>query len=158
MGISRGQAVVGNIGSLGKKIEFTALGDTVNTAARLETINKAYKTNICVSELVYEYTKNDYVYRQLDNIRVKGKDNALKIYELIGANGSVPRERIDLIHAFEKNLNLYFEGKFEQARDGFYSLLVDTGDKTSQIFAARCESLIAEPPKNWNGTWTATEK
>lgn len=50
MGINKGPAVVGNIGSEGKKIEFTALGDTVNTASRFEGINKLYGTLICVGE------------------------------------------------------------------------------------------------------------
>lgn len=50
MGINKGPAVVGNIGSEGKKIEFTALGDTVNTASRFEGINKLYGTFICVGE------------------------------------------------------------------------------------------------------------
>jgi class 3 adenylate cyclase len=83
MGINKGTAVVGNIGSLGKKIEFTALGDVVNTASRLEGINKMYGTNICVGETVYLDAKDAYVFRLLDTIRAKGKSNSSKIYELI---------------------------------------------------------------------------
>lgn len=89
MGINEGPAVVGNIGSEGKKIEFTALGDTVNIASRFEGINKLYGTLICVGESVKESAKSHFVFRRLDSIMVKGKDKPTAIYELVGRIGEV---------------------------------------------------------------------
>lgn len=64
-------------------MEFTALGDNINLASRLEGVNKFYGTYICVSEVVYNATHEYFVFRYLDEIRVKGKENSVKIYELI---------------------------------------------------------------------------
>lgn len=71
MGISRGAAVVGNIGSAGKKIEFTAIGDSVNIASRIEAINKIYGTLICASESVMRSTSDQFIWRELDLVRAK---------------------------------------------------------------------------------------
>lgn len=83
MGINKGPAVVGNIGSEGKKIEFTAIGDTVNTASRFEGINKLYGTLVCVGETVMEECGKAFVFRRLDSIMVKGKEKPTSIYELV---------------------------------------------------------------------------
>jgi class 3 adenylate cyclase len=100
-------AVVGNIGSVGKKIEYTALGDSVNTASRFEGINKLYGTLICVGESVVMEAKEFFVFRKLDSIQVKGKEKPVFIYELIGEIGKVTDEKLALIQAFEKALELY---------------------------------------------------
>lgn len=109
MGINTGPAVVGNIGSSGKKIEYTALGDSVNTASRFEGINKVYETLICVGESTVEQAKEHFVFRKLDSLQVKGKEKPVTIYELIGPKNEVNGETIGMIQKFEEGLNLYFE-------------------------------------------------
>jgi adenylate cyclase len=110
MGINKGVAVVGNIGSVGKKIEYTALGDSVNTASRLEGINKLYGTLICVGESVMNESKEFFVFRKLDSIQVKGKEKPVFIYELVGNIEDVSATKLELIKEFEKALELYTIG------------------------------------------------
>ncbi len=71
IGIHAGNAIVGNIGAIGKKMDFTALGDNVNLASRLEGVNKYYGTKICVSEVIYQEVKDKFDFRFLDRIQVK---------------------------------------------------------------------------------------
>lgn len=109
MGINMGMAVIGNIGSEGKKIEFTAIGDTVNIASRFEGINKLYGTLVITGETVRESCKDEFVFRKLDSIMVKGKEKPTVIYELVGRVGEVDKDNLTLVAEFEKALALYAE-------------------------------------------------
>jgi adenylate cyclase len=84
IGVNTGQAVVGNLGSE-QIFDYTAIGDTINLGARLESINKEYQTakHIIISEFTLEHVKDQVEVRYLDEVKVKGKNKAVKIYELI---------------------------------------------------------------------------
>jgi len=82
IGINSGIMTVGNMGSK-SRMDYTLMGDNVNLGARLEGTNKVYGTNIIISEFTYELIKENFVCRELDNIRVKGKQKPVKIYELL---------------------------------------------------------------------------
>lgn len=82
IGINSGIMTVGNMGSLGR-MNYTLTGDNVNLGARLEGTNKQYGTNIIISEYTYGLVKENVIVRELDNIRVKGKNRPVLIYELI---------------------------------------------------------------------------
>jgi adenylate cyclase len=82
IGLNTGDMVVGNMGS-SSRMDYTLMGDNVNLGARLEGTNKVYGTNIIISEATYEYVKEHIVARELDLIRVKGKELPVKIYELV---------------------------------------------------------------------------
>ena len=82
IGINTGDAIVGNMGST-SRMDYTLIGDTVNTGARLEGTNKIYVTNIIISEFTYQKVKDYFICRLLDKIRVKGKSIPVSIYELL---------------------------------------------------------------------------
>jgi adenylate cyclase len=95
----------------------------------------------------------------LDTIRAKGKSNSSKIYELIWHKSLVSEPSLSLIRRFELSLWFYYGREFEKARASFYDIFVETGDKTSKIFAERCENYIKTPPSSdWDGVYVALEK
>lgn len=82
IGLNTGDMVVGNMGST-SRMDYTLMGDNVNLGARLEGTNKIYGTTIIISEFTYEHVKDKIISRELDLIRVKGKQLPVKIYELV---------------------------------------------------------------------------
>ena len=159
MGINKWLAVVGNIGSQGKKIEYTALGDTVNTASRLEGINKMYGTLICTGESVARDEREHFIFRKIDSIMVKGKDIPVNIYELIGAREKVAEHEIEKIAQFELALWLYQSRQFEDAQVIFKKLSEFYKDGPSITFLERTNEYLKNGcPADWQGHYRATEK
>ncbi len=153
IGIHTGEAVVGNMGT-DTRFDYTAIGDTVNLASRLESLNKQYRTHIIVSEFTKERIRYDqFKFRELDKIRVKGKELPVVIYEL-----SMNLDD-ELIRLFHEALYLYREGRFHEALKIFSSLEVDYNDSVSSVFSERCRELILNPPEEgWDGVYTAKTK
>ncbi|MEW6068834.1 MAG: adenylate/guanylate cyclase domain-containing protein [Nitrospirota bacterium] len=158
IGINTGDVIVGNMGT-DIRFDYTAIGDTVNLASRLEGMNKIYKTHIIVSEftvrkLSERRTMNSELkFRELDLIRVKGKEKPVKIYEMSTSLDEV------LIKKFEGALGLYRRQQFKEAEEKFKCLSAEYGDKPSDVFAERCTEFINNPPeKEWNGVYIAKIK
>ncbi|MDD4151391.1 MAG: adenylate/guanylate cyclase domain-containing protein [Candidatus Gracilibacteria bacterium] len=158
MGINFGDAIIGNIGREGRKMEFTALGDSVNLASRLEGVNKFYGTSICVSEFVYIEVKEQFEFRYLDKIRVKGKNEPINIYELICVKGKLSDMQKSIILDFEEAIQFYIKRQFKEALEIFNKLNL-LGDKPSLTYKNRCELYLENPPnENWDLVWTMNEK
>ena len=126
-GIDTGMVIVGNIGT-SQRMNYTAIGDPVNTAARLQTVNAIYHTTIIISENVYHHIKEDFLTRPLDLVSVKGKLSKVKIYELMAKNISdidiVPTElQKALSKDFTAAYNEYEKGNMDKALSLFQELL-----------------------------------
>jgi adenylate cyclase len=153
VGVNSGPAVCGNMGST-VRFEYTAIGDSVNLASRLEGLCKAYKTRIVVSEYTLAHCKMDFLTRKLDRVRVKGKKEPVEIYEVME---NTPENR-DVADNFHKGLDLYFSGNFENAL-AVFSELEAAGDPTSSVFTERCREYIEDAPaEGWDGTYTMKTK
>ncbi len=156
-GIQSGEVVAGNVGLAGKKMEYTVIGDTVNQAARLEGTAKYYGVTYLVGENTYQRTREICRYRELDKIRVVGKQLPVTIYE--------PLEGLSILDEatagrFEVALTLYRARDWEKARAAFKSVLeVADEDKPSKIYVERCEYFLQNPPaKDWDGVFNRAEK
>ena len=111
-----------------------------------------------MSETVYEAAKEDFVFRYLDTIQVKGKDTPVKIYELIGKKDVVDSGHTHTYIRFIKATEYYKSQNFEKALEIFQTL-ADAGDKPSLTYIERCQQYIKTPPsKDWNGVWRMMEK
>ena len=154
VGIATGDVVVGNIGSAVAQ-GYTVVGDTVNLGARLESLNKAYGTGILVCESTWERAQRELETREVDVIRVVGKDNPVRIFEVLGDRGAVVSPVLQMRDHFEAGLSAYRARQYAEARSAFALALESApGDACSAAFISRLDELERKPPPaSWDGVW-----
>lgn len=164
IGVHIGEAIVGNMGS-SERINYTALGDTVNIAARLEGANKFYHTNIIISEDTMQQIKDNCLVRPLDIVAVKGRSEGIQIYELVGITHGEhslfpSTQQISFCAIFTKGYQLYKERRWEDAIQVFQSIQQKLEeDHMVGVYIKRCKEFKKNPPPaDWNGIFVLAEK
>jgi adenylate cyclase len=158
IGINTATMVVGNMGS-DLRFDYTVMGDGVNVASRLEGANKEYGTNILLSESTWEQVNDRLATRELDVIRVKGKAQPTRIFEVLGTYPLAPH-RAAMVPIFEAAVHAYRAQRWEEAIKLLQQALEATpGDRPSQLYIERCTMFMAAPPPaDWDSVYTMQTK
>ena len=143
IGLNSGEALVGNIGSK-RRFNYTVMSDAVNLASRLEGANKYFGTSIIASEMTVKLTGSAFAWREVDDIRVKGRMQPVKIFELLDAAGQQTQEQATSVAAYAEGLARWRHRDFEGAVH-FFERVADF-DKPSALFLARAKAFAAHPP------------
>lgn len=144
-GINTGEALVGNIG-FDKRISYTAIGDNVNLAARLEGVNKFYNTGILINESTNDQVKDQMLTRFIDTVVVKGKTCGTRIYELISCRSEASDELIEKTERYNAAMEKYVNRHWAEALAAFNSLKTGESDKPLELIIERCQNFVNNPP------------
>lgn len=154
-GVNTGVMLVGNLGSR-YRFKYGVLGDAVNLASRLEALNKTYRTEILICESTAELLEGAFHLREVDAVRAKGKQQAVRVYELLAATGTpFPREEQQLVETYAAGLQAYRQQRWDAALDSFgQCLALRAADGPAKTMTDRCRIFREAPPaKDWDGVF-----
>jgi adenylate cyclase len=162
IGLNSGPAVVGNVGAP-KRYNYTAVGETVNIAARLESVPEDYGCRIVIGPTTAAAIGDRFVICELDWIRVKGKEAAFSVYQLIGEKSTVNDAELACLRQYEAGLGHYRAGDFAAAeelwcREGEHPNPGASASSPPLVMAGRCATLKVAPPESWDGIYVKSTK
>ena len=160
IGINTGDMVVGNMGAE-NKMDYTIMGNAVNLAARLEGVNKQYRTGgILISEYTKDRIGDEFLIRPLDRVRVVGIYTPLRLFEVLAVKEKATESELKAVDVWEKAIVLYEQKSFKDALSMFNSLLEkNPNDRVADLYAGRCKTYIENtPPPEWDAINNLTEK
>ncbi len=157
VGLNTGNMTVGNMGS-SFRMAYTVIGDSVNLGSRLESLTKNYGVDIMVSEFTKAQTQG-MIYRELDTVRVKGKDKPVTIFEPLGRAEQLTRETLDELNLYSEALKRYRNQEWDLAETQLNNLAKTAVHPLYELYLARIKQFKkTAPDKNWDGVYTYESK
>ncbi|MFY0522706.1 adenylate/guanylate cyclase domain-containing protein [Archangium gephyra] len=151
IGLNSARLFVGNFGSE-QLFDYTAMGDGMNLASRLEGANKSYGSLIMIGPRTYELARDHIEVRELDRVRVAGKAEAVTVYELLALKGELPAKKRWTVQRYHEALALYREQRFAEAAGVLKAQLSeDPEDGPTAALLARCQKYQQHPPAHFDG-------
>jgi adenylate cyclase len=165
IGISSGEIVTGNMGST-MRMNYTMMGDVVNTAARLEAAAKQYGIYIlCTTETLQLAGPDAFEWRTIDKVKVVGKFEAIETVEIMGYKGQLPPEQVQMRAIYQQGIELYQQQQWDEAMAKFAEsekleeVFPRRPTTPSRVYIERCDFLKENPPgPHWDGSWVLTSK
>ncbi len=141
IGITTGIATVGEIGSIGRS-DYTVIGDTINIGSRVESLCKFYGLQLIITNFTKDRLQDTYTFRYVDYVKLKGKDEAIELWEVINTNNNTDNFKKEL-EIYNKAIKLYKEEKLEDAKQIFEKLNKEKPSKIYKIYLTRCEEYLS---------------
>jgi adenylate cyclase/guanylate cyclase len=162
IGINSGPAVIGNVGAP-ERYNYTAVGETVNIAARLEGVPEDYGCRIVIGPNTAAAIADRFVICELDWIKVKGKDTAFSVYQLIGEKSTANGAELACLAQYQAGLERYRAGDFAAAEELWRCQREHPNPGATEaspplVMAGRCARLKAAPPESWDGIYVRATK
>ncbi|TAL30812.1 MAG: GAF domain-containing protein [Phenylobacterium sp.] len=153
IGITSGEVIAGTIGSP-KRMDYTVIGDSVNLAARLQSATKTYGVDIIIDEATAGHVKDIHILRELDTIRVRGREQPVTIFQVLADAAACPG-----LEAYRRGRAYLAARQWDAAAAAFAeAVALDPGDKSAMLMMERAHALRANPPaESWDGVWSAAD-
>ena len=162
IGINTGDMITGNMGSE-QLFDYTGIGDNMNLAARLEALNKYYNSEILISEATKNELSDEFIYREIDNVAVKGKEKGIRVFELVDLVSNLKENEFANIkikfNQFSIILQNYYSGNWKLANENLGNYLeIYSSDLVAISLKQKIESFNLIPPENWSGVFKMESK